>query len=287
MGIMDKIKSLFKDNEDRIISAGAGAYQSATGKTLDVDKFKMIVLDHSKDVMTKAISICSKDVLNAEKSPVNANTLADMLFRGSGMMQDKAVRELITYGGLEDPQRLAKFLVELHLAQIDAFNDSFDLLGDLHLNDYAARIKDGKSYLKNYYRAQTKEEQREELEKAADQFMKARHRYEGAIQIYVQSVQKIVDKPKFRRGKRALETMDGYMQKLQGLIKAEQEAVQLECEVAQLLNDSVVDAVDEYHEFFEQMIQPNIALLQGCSKDEDEAFWKDVEENGNVILVMG
>lgn len=286
MGIMDKIKSLFKENEDQIISAGAGAYHSATGKTLDVDKFKMIVLDRNKDVMTKAISVCSKDVLNAE-SPVNANSLADMLFRGSGVMQDKAVRELITYGGLEDTQRLAKFLVELHLAQIDAFNDSFDLLGDMHLNDYAARIKDGKSYLKQYYRAQTEEEQQKKLEKAADQFMQARHRYEGAIQIYVQSVQKIVDKPKFLRGKRALETMDGYMQKLQGLIKAEQEAVQLECEVAQLLNDSVVDAVDEYHEFFEQMIQPNIALLQGCSKDEDEAFWKDVEENGNVILVMG
>lgn len=286
MGIMDKIKSLFKENEDQIISAGAGAYHSATGKTLDVDKFKMIVLDCNKDVMTKAISVCSKDVLNAESS-VNANSLADMLFRGSGVMQDKAVRELITYGGLEDPQRLAKFLVELHLAQIDAFNDSFDLLGDMHLNDYAARIKDGKSYLKQYYRAQTEEEQQKKLEKAADQFMQARHRYEGAIQIYVQSVQKIVDKPKFLRGKRALETMDGYMQKLQGLIKAEQEAVQLECEVAQLLNDSVVDAVDEYHEFFEQMIQPNIALLQGCSKDEDEAFWKDVEENGNVILVMG
>jgi hypothetical protein len=286
MGIMDKIKSLFKENEDQIISAGAGAYHSATGKTLDVDKFKMIVLDRNKDVMTKAISVCSKDVLNAESS-VNANSLADMLFRGSGVMQDKAVRELITYGGLEDPQRLAKFLVELHLAQIDAFNDSFDLLGDMHLNDYAARIKDGKSYLKQYYRAQTEEEQQKKLEKAADQFMQARHRYEGAIQIYVQSVQKIVDKPKFLRGKRALETMDGYMQKLQGLIKAEQEAVQLECEVAQLLNDSVVDAVDEYHEFFEQMIQPNIALLQGCSKDEDEAFWKDVEENGNVILVMG
>ncbi len=286
MGIMDKIKSLFKENENQIISAGAGAYHSATGKTLDVDKFKMIVLDRNKDVMTKAISVCSKDVLNAESS-VNANSLADMLFRGSGVMQDKAVRELITYGGLEDPQRLAKFLVELHLAQIDAFNDSFDLLGDMHLNDYAARIKDGKSYLKQYYRAQTEEEQQKKLEKAADQFMQARHRYEGAIQIYVQSVQKIVDKPKFLRGKRALETMDGYMQKLQGLIKAEQEAVQLECEVAQLLNDSVVDAVDEYHEFFEQMIQPNIALLQGCSKDEDEAFWKDVEENGNVILVMG
>lgn len=286
MGIMDKIKSLFKENEDQIISAGAGAYHSATGKTLDVDKFKMIVLDRNKDVMTKAISVCSKDVLNAE-SPVNANSLADMLFRGSGVMQDKAVRELITYGGLEDPQRLAKFLVELHLAQIDAFNDSFDLLGDMHLNDYAARIKDGKSYLKQYYRAQTEEEQQKKLEKAADQFMQARHRYEGAIQIYVQSVQKIVDRPKFLRGKRALETMDGYMQKLQGLIKAEQEAVQLECEVAQLLNDSVVDAVDEYHEFFEQIIQPNIALLQGCSKDEDEAFWKDVEENGNVILVMG
>ena len=286
MGIMDKIKSLFKENEDQIISAGAGAYHSATGKTLDVDKFKMIVLDRNKDVMTKAISVCSKDVLNAESS-VNANSLADMLFRGSGVMQDKAVRELITYGGLEDPQRLAKFLVELHLAQIDAFNDSFDLLGDMHLNDYAARIKDGKSYLKQYYRAQTEEEQQKKLEKAADQFMQARHRYEGAIQIYVQSVQKIVDKPKFLRGKRALETMDGYMQKLQGLIKAEQEAVQLECEVAQLLNDSVVEAVDEYHEFFEQMIQPNIALLQGCSKDEDEAFWKDVEENGNVILVMG
>ena len=286
MGIMDKIKSLFKENEDQIISAGAGAYHSATGKTLDVDKFKMIVLDRNKDVMTKAISVCSKDGLNAESS-VNANSLADMLVRGSGVMQDKAVRELITYGGLEDPQRLAKFLVELHLAQIDAFNDSFDLLGDMHLNDYAARIKDGKSYLKQYYRAQTEEEQQKKLEKAADQFMQARHRYEGAIQIYVQSVQKIVDKPKFLRGKRALETMDGYMQKLQGLIKAEQEAVQLECEVAQLLNDSVVDAVDEYHEFFEQMIQPNIALLQGCSKDEDEAFWKDVEENGNVILVMG
>lgn len=183
MGIMDKIKSLFKENEDQIISAGAGAYHSATGKTLDVDKFKMIVLDRNKDVMTKAISVCSKDVLNAESS-VNANSLADMLFRGSGVMQDKAVRELITYGGLEDPQRLAKFLVELHLAQIDAFNDSFDLLGDMHLNDYAARIKDGKSYLKQYYRAQTEEEQQKKLEKAADQFMQARHRYEGAIQIY-------------------------------------------------------------------------------------------------------
>lgn len=34
MGIMDKIKSLFKENEDQIISAGAGAYHSATGKLL-------------------------------------------------------------------------------------------------------------------------------------------------------------------------------------------------------------------------------------------------------------
>ena len=72
------------------------------------------------------------------------------------------------------------------------------------------KVDETTSYEEILYTLYTQlEEQQKKLEKAADQFMQARHRYEGAIQIYVQSVQKIVDKPKFLRGKRALETMDG------------------------------------------------------------------------------
>lgn len=288
MEVTDKAKKLVNDHADEIVSAGARLYNGVTGKTLDVDKLKLIVLDRKKDVVKKAIEVCARDVWDEEgvgDAKARAGSLIAKLFSGSEAMQDESVQELVTYFHLQDPEELSRFLVELHLAQIDSFNDSIDLLSDLHINDYAAKIKDGESFMKKFYRAETEEEQCKQLESADVSFMKARHCYEGAIKIYINRVQAIVNKPKFFRSLE-LKNMDKAMKALRGMLEAEREVVRLQYQVAQLKNEATVDAVDEYRDFYADVIEPNITLLQGCSIDADETFWRDVKENGNVIQIM-
>ena len=101
------------------------------------------------------------------------------------------MQELVEMYDLTNPKKLGEFLVELHIAQIEHFNERFDLLEDLHLNDYSSRLMDGKTYLERYKRAQDETNQVSYLEKADDAFIKAIHRFEGALRIYVSDVKKI------------------------------------------------------------------------------------------------
>ena len=57
--------------------------------------------------------------------------------------------------------------------------------------------------------------------------------------------------------------------------------------VAELLKKEPQDDIQrEYQNFFDEVIGANLKLLQNYCRDEDDMFWKDIEENGRTILLM-
>lgn len=311
--VLDKAKKLAIS---KAVDQYAESYEKKTGKTVNAEALKSIFIQHAdvvEDVMTKGdfekkikTAVDTVDVVGkmARIQDLNGNVVQTkelvkdksalhVLFspdsidsRGDLNEEGKqAMQELVETHDLTNPKKLGEFLVKLYIAQIEHFNERFELLEDLHLNDYSSRLMDGKTYLERYKRAQDETNQVSYLEKADDAFIKAIHRFEGALRIYVSDVKKIVWGPRFIRSIK-LKKLDGDMKKIRGMLETMQELVALEGLVGRWKEDPQDDIQREYRDFFDNEISANLPLLQNYCKDEDDVFWKDIEENGRTILLM-
>lgn len=311
--VLDKAKKLAIS---KAVDQYAESYEEKTGKTVNAEALKSIFIQHAdvvEDVMTKGdfekkikTAVDTVDVVEkmARIQDLNGNVVQTkelvkdksalhVLFspdsidsRGDLKEEGKqAMQELVEMHDLTNPKKLGEFLVKLYIAQIEHFNERFELLEDLHLNDYSSRLMDGKTYLERYKRAQDETNQVSYLEKADDAFIKAIHRFEGALRIYVSDVKKIVRGPRFIRSIK-LTKLDGDMKKIRGMLETMQELVALEGLVGRWKEDPQDDIQREYRDFFDNEIGANLPLLQDYCKDEDDVFWKDIEENGRTILLM-
>lgn len=311
--VLDKAKKLAIS---KAVDQYAKSYEEKTGKTVNAEALKSIFIQHAdvvEDVMTKGdfekkikTAVDTVDVVGkmARIQDLNGNVVQTkelvkdksalhVLFspdsidsRGDLKEEGKqAMQELVEMHDLTNPKKLGEFLVKLYIAQIEHFNERFELLEDLHLNDYSSRLMDGKTYLERYKRAQDETNQVSYLEKADDAFIKAIHRFEGALRIYVSDVKKIVRGPRFIRSIK-LTKLDGDMKKIRGMLETMQELVALEGLVGRWKEDPQDDIQREYRDFFDNEIGANLPLLQNYCKDEDDVFWKDIEENGRTILLM-
>ena len=184
--VLDKAKKLAIS---KAVDQYAKSYEEKTGKTVNAEALKSIFIQHA-DVVEKMARtqdldgnvVHTKDLIKAKSalhvlfSPDSIDSRGDLKEEGKQAMQ-----ELVEMHDLTNPKKLGEFLVQLHIAQIEHFNERFDLLEDLHLNDYSSRLMDGKTYLERYKRAQDETNQVSYLEKADDAFIKAIHRFEGAL----------------------------------------------------------------------------------------------------------
>lgn len=175
--------------------------------TVDVVGKMARIQDLNGNVVQTKELVKDKSALHVLFSPDSIDSRGDLKEEGKQAMQ-----ELVEMHDLTNPKKLGEFLVQLHIAQIEHFNERFELLEDLHLNDYSSRLMDGKTYLERYKRAQDETNQVSYLEKADDAFIKAIHRFEGALRIYVSDVKKIVRGPRFIRSIK-LTKLDGDMKK--------------------------------------------------------------------------
>lgn len=311
--VLDKAKKLAIS---KAVDQYAESYEKKTGKTVNAGALKSIFIQHAdvvEDVMTKGdfekkikTAVDTVDVVEkmARIQDLNGNVVQTkelvkdksalhVLFspdsidsRGDLKEEGKqAMQELVEMHDLTNPKKLGEFLVKLYIAQIEHFNERFELLEDLHLNDYSSRLMDGKTYLERYKRAQDETNQVSYLEKADDAFIKAIHRFEGALRIYVSDVKKIVRGPRFIRSIK-LTKLDGDMKKIRGMLETMQELVALENLVGRWKKEPQDDIQREYQNFFDEVIGANLPLLQNYCRDEDDMFWKDIEENGRTILLM-
>lgn len=311
--VLDKAKKLAIS---KAVDQYAKSYEEKTGKTVNAEALKSIFIQHAdvvEDVMTKGdfekkikTAVDTVDVVEKmartqdldgnvvhTKELVKDKSALHVLFspdsidsRGDLKEEGKqAMQELVEMHDLTNPKKLGEFLVKLYIVQIEHFNERFELLEDLHLNDYSSRLMDGKTYLERYKRAQDETNQVSYLEKADDAFIKAIHRFEGALRIYVSDVKKIVRGPRFIRSIK-LTKLDGDMKKIRGMLETMQELVALEGLVGRWKEDPQDDIQREYRDFFDNEIGANLPLLQNYCKDEDDVFWKDIEENGRTILLM-
>ena len=311
--VLDKAKKLAIS---KAVDQYAESYEKKTGKTVNAEALKSIFIQHAdvvEDVMTKGdfekkikTAVDTVDVvekmariqdLNGNvvhtKDLIKAKSALHVLFspesiNGRGDLKEggeQAMQELVEMYDLTNPKKLGEFLVELHIAQIEHFNERFDLLEDLHLNEYRGRLEDGKTYLNRYKKAQDEDTRNACLEKADDAFIGAIHRFEGALRIYVGDVKKIVQGLPFIRSIK-LTRLDGDMKKIRGMLETMQELVALENLVGRWKKEPQDDIQREYQNFFDEVIGANLPLLQDYCKDEDDVFWKDIEENGQTILLM-
>lgn len=303
MEFMDGMKRFFSDHAEEVVSKGAQLYEEQTGKVVDAKKLTGIILNHDKSAVKKAMEIC-KDV-----DLVQSNSILAELFSPQGIwerslrdvggdIQDKetrdavaerakAVTRLIDTYNLRDPENLSKFLVQMYIAQIDSFNDSFNLLQDLHLNNYKAMMETGETYLNRSVNATDEAEKVENLKIADLEFVKAIHSFKEAISTYIKDVTKIVNRPPFLRTVgSSVKKLDNDMYKIKGMLETMQELVRLESWISHEKNNTETDMLAEYQKFFDSVIVPNLPTLKNYCKDEDDQFWESVEQNGNTILLM-
>ena len=311
--ILDKAKEAAIS---RAVDQYAKNYENKTGKTVNANALKAIFLQHAdvvENVMTKGgleekvkTAVDTVDVVEKmartqdldgnvvhTKDLVKAKSALHVLFspesiNGRGDLTEggkQAMQELVEMYDLTNPEKLGEFLVKLYIAQIEHFNERFELLEDLHLNEYRGRLEDGKTYLNRYKKAQDEDTRSACLEKADDAFIGAIHRFEGALRIYVSDVKKIVWGPRFIRSIK-LKKLDGDMKKIRGMLETMQELVALENLVGRWKKEPQDDIQQEYQNFFNEVIGANLPLLQDYCRDEDDMFWKDIEENGRTILLM-
>lgn len=288
----ERAQEAFKDTAERVVSAGveeaARGYEKRTGKTMDIQMLKRILLRHDRGIVEKAMDLKAnaKDLVDEENalkvlfSPQSINSRGDL-----SEEEKKAMLELVTSFDLTNPEKLGEFLVKLYVAQIEHFNQCFGLLEDLHLNDYSSLLADGETYLGRFETARNETDKAKNLEIADDAFIRAIHRFQGAIKIYVKDVQRIISKPRFLRSI-SLSKLDDDMRKLKGMLAALKELVALENLVGRKKADPQNDIMEEYQRFFDEVINANLPMLQDYCKDEDDAFWQDVQENGKTILLL-
>ena len=292
MGFMDRMKSFFSENGDEIISQGVDAYEEKTGRTVDRDKLKSILLNHDRDIVERVVNTMevyrNGELIEGE----SVSDIMTRLYSHSLSMSDdesgQAVWELIQAKNLTNPENLGRFLVELYTEQFKHFDERFHVVEALLeakdrslIESAQVRFKDYKAAVANGDEAK----QQQYLEDVQTYYRDAIMKFEESLKVRIKTVENIVKGPKFLRSIH-LSQMDNAIEAVRRGIELLNEVVPTEAQIMQMNNGNGSDIMEQYQRFYEEWIMDNIGMLKDYCKTEDDAFWEQVEKDGFTPLLM-
>ena len=132
MGFMDRVKSFFSENGDEIVSQGVDAYEEKTGRTVDREKLKSILLNHDRAIVERVVNTMevyhNGELIQKESVSDIMTRLYGRALSTSDDESSQAVWELIQAKDLTNPENLGRFLVELYIEQFNHFNNRFHVV---------------------------------------------------------------------------------------------------------------------------------------------------------------
>lgn len=292
MGFMDRVKSFFSENGDEIVSQGVDAYEEKTGRTVDREKLKSILLNHDRAIVERVVNTMevyhNGELIQKESVSDIMTRLYGRALSTSDDESSQAVWELIQAKDLTNPENLGRFLVELYIEQFDHFNNRFHVVEALLEAKDQSLISSAQLRFKDYEKAVAngdEAKQQQYLEDVQSYYRDAIMAFEESLKVRIKTVENIVNRPKFLRSL-GLSQMDNAIEAVRRGIELLNEVVPTEAQIMQMNNGNGSDIMEQYQKFYEEWIMDNIGILKDYCKTEDDTFWEQVEKDGFTPLLM-
>ena len=292
MGFMDRVKSFFSENGDEIVSQGVDAYEEKTGRTVDREKLKSILLNHDRAIVERVVNTMevyhNGELIQKESVSDIMTRLYGRAFSTSDDESSQAVWELIQAKDLTNPENLGRFLVELYTEQFKHFDERFHVVEALLEAKDQSLISSAQLRFKDYEKAVAngdEAKQQQYLEDVQTYYRDAIMKFEESLKVRIKTVENIVKGPKFLRSIH-LSQMDNAIEAVRRGIELLNEVVPTEAQIMQMNNGNGSDIMEQYQRFYEEWIMDNIGMLKDYCKTEDDAFWEQVEKDGFTPLLM-
>ena len=292
MGFMDRVKSFFSENGDEIVSQGVDAYEEKTGRTVDREKLKSILLNHDRAIVERVVNTMevyhNGELIQKESVSDIMTRLYGRALSTSDDESSQAVWELIQAKDLTNPENLGRFLVELYIEQFNHFNNRFHVVEALLEAKDQSLISSAQLRFKDYEKAVAngdEAKQQQYLEGVQSYYRDAIMAFEESLKVRIKTVENIVNRPKFLRSL-GLSQMDNAIEAVRRGIELLNEVVPTEAQIMQMNNGNGSDIMEQYQKFYEEWIMDNIGILKDYCKTEDDTFWEQVEKDGFTPLLM-
>lgn len=292
MGFMDRVKSFFSENGDEIVSQGVDAYEEKTGRTVDREKLKSILLNHDRAIVERVVNTMevyhNGELIQKESVSDIMTRLYGRALSTSDDESSQAVWELIQAKDLTNPENLGRFLVELYTEQFKHFDERFHVVEALLEAKDQSLISSAQLRFKDYEKAVAngdEAKQQQYLEDVQTYYRDAIMKFEESLKVRIKTVENIVKGPKFLRSIH-LSQMDNAIEAVRRGIELLNEVVPTEAQIMQMNNGNGSDIMEQYQRFYEEWIMDNIGMLKDYCKTEDDAFWEQVEKDGFTPLLM-
>lgn len=238
----------------------------------------MANLEPAKELLVKAAKGLSEiDVQKAAKEVAPANSSLNLTnFKVPFATTDPYVKEIIDEFQLRDPEKMIRFFVEAHFAELESIKDGFADLQEIDLINSISYVGGARrTYKKAIANPQSKTKLLEDISSRLDQGLEQLQ--EKAI-LYIEKIRDIDNRPRlsfFGKAKLDLKKVDTNNHCAKAAVKAVVEAVHLQMAIAAELGWNIDDSVTEPFEEFKYRLLggDNCSLMHAYDDEAESEYW--------------
>ncbi len=199
-------------------------------------------------------------------------------FKVSYFVSDEKTKKYIKDLGLDNPQKLALFFVDVGFSAVEAVIDSSNEIQADTIGDYLSKINSIRQKMKHIILLDNAYER---LSSYQDELIDLRNIFQGRVNSNIQRIVQIDNmNPLERKIKSAflVGKVDSYTKNAQNSLKAVIEIAKLQIYLAEYIGDSKFDTIrNDIDEFMNQVVfkDNTISLMNEWATKEDRNYWSD------------
>lgn len=219
----------------------------------------------------------SKNVESAKNAILQAGNITPGL-KISYYVSDENTKRYVKKLGLDTPQKLARFLVDVGFSEVEALFDSVNEVQVDIMNDHLSKIKSVRQKIKHSILS---DDANKRLIGYQDELIDLRNIFERRVSENIDHVIKIDNMSSIERKIRAIrldQKIDMYTKSAKVCLQAVLEISKLQTYIADYVGDSNFDVIRcDIEDFMNQTVfkDNTISLMNDWSTKEDRNYWSD------------
>lgn len=240
------------------------------------------------EIVTEILKGASKDSIATAASEVaKINGKYNLDFKIPFHVTDENTKNYIKEMGLENPEKLVLFLVEVSFASIEVIIGSVNDIQVDTITDYLQKLNAVKEKIAHDL---TMKDSKERLRGYQNELIDLRYVLEGRVRNNIQRIKKIDKMGSFERKIKAAfieKNVDLYTKSAKLCLQAFMEIVKIQIFIADYIGDKnfqvILNGIDNFMQ--NEILSGDIAVMSEWSLQEDRAFWTDaIQEDYDSIV---
>lgn len=244
----------------------------------------MANLEPAKNLLVKAARGLSE--IDIQKAAKELALSLKSNFKVPLVASDPYVEEIIDEFQLRNPEKMIRFLVEAHFAELESIKDGFADLQEIDLINSISFVGGAKrTYKKAIANPQSKTKLLEDITVHLDQGLEQLQ--EKAI-FYIAKIREIDNRPRisfFSKAKPDLKKVDTNNHCAKTAVKAVVEAVNLQIAIAAELGWNIDDSISSFEDFKHRLLGcDNCSLMHAYDDEAESEYWLRLPQSLDNVL---